>query len=111
MEFLKDLNPSALIVVGMIWAIREFLGFIKSMQQKAEAREKAKKNSISATMELELKAMTRILEKVAEHIEVQTDLMKGVVFEMKSTRNDLEYFKDEFRRDLDEVKRRLPASS
>lgn len=109
MEFLKDLKPEALLVVLAILLVREFLGVLrKQLEKKPQVV-----NHSSPVMEAEMKLMTKTLETVARHIESQTDLVKGLTFEIKSMREEHARSTTELRRDLDELSSevRRPRSS
>lgn len=106
MEFLKDLDPSTLLVVGLVLILREIFAFLAKKDRPIRVVPE-----VPIEMQFELKAMLKTLEKVGDHIEAQTDLVKGFVHEMHAMRNDLESFKKDFRADLDylanEVNKRM----
>jgi len=106
MEFLKDLPPEAIAIVVALLIVREFVALLKRRPQVV--------NHSSPLMEAEMKTMTRTLETIARHIESQTDLVKGLTFEIKSMREEHDRFAVEFRRELDEISqemRQRPRSS
>lgn len=71
MEFLKDLNPNTLVVVGILVILREIFAFVGKIA-------KSRSPNCQAT------GMNSAMEKVAEHIEAQTDLIKNLTYEVKS---------------------------
>ena len=98
MEFLKDLPPSAIIAIVIFWALREFFGFIKALWDKKQEASTSATTVVqmSPAMEAELRAMARVLDKISDHIEVNTDLVKALTFEVKETRADVDRIREEF---------------
>ncbi len=81
MDFLQQLNPQTIAVIGVLLILREVFGFLKLKQTR---------DTLTDNNQQSMKTMTDCLEKVSEHISAQTELIKGFAFEINEVRKDLD---------------------
>jgi hypothetical protein len=67
LEGLNALNPQTLAIVGVLWILREVFGFVKNHR----------------TEQTEAQVILGALNRVADHIAAQTELIQGFVSTMR----------------------------
>lgn len=75
---LNNLGPAPLLILGVIWILREVFGFLRKS-----------KSSIVSVNEMDLKALMDTLERVGDNIEAQTKLVVELTYEMRSVRDEV----------------------
>lgn len=113
LQGLKDLKPEAVVLVVVVILVREFLSVIKSMVSKRAQVVNHDSPKMQAEMQImsnTLAMIAKVCERVAMHIEAQTALIKDLTTENRLFSQNLEQFKDEFRRDLDQLSAEMRRS-
>jgi hypothetical protein len=73
MDALKNLNPETLVVLGVLWILREIFGFVTKMNRV---------NRFDS-------AFVETMNRISEHIDAQTTIVKDLAYEIRSLTKDV----------------------
>ena len=92
-SLLGTVSPAhAALLVGLLWGLRELFAFVRKM---IEMFLSARTESKMSQTDVDVRLISEALKRVADHIEQQTNLIRGFVHQLDSMAKLLEDLRDE----------------